>query len=211
MDQAAPSCPTPVDIDDLAQHRRARRPTRAEAEAAVRTLLEYIGEDPTREGLRDTPKRYVKAFDEFFAGYDQDPDEVLRRTFDETAGYDDIVMLRGVRLESYCEHHIVPILGMAHVAYLPTKRVVGISKLARVVEIYAKRLQTQETLTAQITNTIERVLKPRGIAVMLVAEHSCMTTRGVHKPGVNCVTTRFTGAFRDDPRMEERFLRMAQG
>ena len=211
MDQAAPSCPTPVDIDDLAQHRPVRRPTRTEAEAAVHTLLEYIGEDPTREGLRDTPKRYVKAFDEFFAGYDQDPDEVLRRTFDETAGYDDIVMLRGVRLESYCEHHIVPILGTAHVAYLPTKRVVGISKLARVVEIYAKRLQTQETLTAQITTTIERVLKPRGIAVMLVAEHSCMTTRGVHKPGVSCVTTRFTGAFRDDPRMEERFLRMAQG
>ena len=210
MDQALSFVPSSSENAVAPDGCPAQRPSRADAEAAVRTLLEYVGEDPTREGLVDTPKRYVQAFEEFFAGYSQDPEDVLRRTFDEVAGYDDIVMLRGVRLESHCEHHIVPILGVAHVAYLPTRRVVGISKLARVVEIFAKRLQTQEKLTAQITDAIERVLQPRGIAVMISAEHSCMTTRGIHKPGVACVTTRFTGAFRDDPRMEERFLRLAE-
>ena len=198
-------------VAELERRRASRRPTRSQAEAAVRTLIQWAGDDPDREGLLETPARYVRAFEEFFSGYREDPDEVLKRTFDEVAGYDDIVMLRGVRVESHCEHHIVPILGTAHVAYLPTSRVVGISKLARVVEIFAKRLQTQETMTAQIAETIERVLEPRGVAVLIEAEHSCMTTRGIHKTGVSCVTTRFTGAFRDDPRLEKRFLDLARG
>ena len=198
-------------VAELERRRAPRRPTRSQAEAAVRTLIQWAGDDPDREGLLETPARYVRAFEEFFSGYREDPEEVLKRTFDEVAGYDDIVMLRGVRVESHCEHHIVPILGTAHVAYLPTSRVVGISKLARVVEIFAKRLQTQETMTAQITETIERVLEPRGVAVLIEAEHSCMTTRGIRKIGVSCVTTRFTGAFRDDPRLEKRFLDLARG
>ena len=211
MDSGLQNVDTAPSVAELERCRASRRPTRSQAEAAVRTLIQWAGDDPDREGLLETPARYVRAFEEFFSGYREDPDEVLKRTFDEVAGYDDIVMLRGVRVESHCEHHIVPILGTAHVAYLPTNRVVGISKLARVVEIFAKRLQTQETMTAQITETIERVLEPRGVAVLVEAEHSCMTTRGIRKPGVSCVTTRFTGAFRDDPRLEDRFLKLARG
>jgi GTP cyclohydrolase I len=182
------------------------RPTRAEAEAAVRTLLRWAGEDPTREGLLDTPQRVVKAYEEFFAGYKIDPVAVLERTFAETEGYDEIVLLKDIRLESYCEHHMVPIIGLAHVAYLPAQRVVGISKLARVVEAYAKRLQIQEKLTAQIANTIEAVLQPRGVAVVIESEHQCMTTRGVHQHGASMVTSRMLGAFRDDPNTRRELM-----
>lgn len=184
------------------------RPTREEAEAAVRTLLRWAGDDPTREGLVDTPDRVVRSYEEFFAGYDIDPVALLERTFEETDGYDEIVLLRDIRLESHCEHHMVPIIGRAHVAYLPHRRVVGISKLARVVEAYAKRLQIQEKLTAQIANTIQEVLQPRGVAVVIEAAHQCMTTRGVHKPGVTMVTSRMLGAFRDDPTTRREVLAM---
>ena len=183
-------------------------PTRAEAEEAVRTLIRWAGDDPAREGLLETPKRVTKAFGEWFAGYDDDPEEILARTFEEVEGYDDIVLLKGIRLESYCEHHMAPIIGTAHIAYLPSDKVVGISKLARLVDAYAKRLQIQEKLTAQIADTLNSVLAPRGVAVMIEAEHQCMSTRGVHKHGVDTVTTRFTGVFKDDPKMEERFLRL---
>jgi GTP cyclohydrolase IA len=184
------------------------RPTREEAEAAVRTLLRWAGDDPTREGLIDTPSRVARAYEEFFAGYDVDPVALLERTFEETDGYDEIVLLRDIRLESHCEHHMVPIIGRAHVAYLPHRRVVGISKLARVVEAYAKRLQIQEKLTAQIANTIQEVLEPRGVAVVIEAAHQCMTTRGVSKPGVTMVTSRMLGAFRDDPTTRREVLAM---
>ncbi|MEO0398390.1 MAG: GTP cyclohydrolase I FolE [Pseudomonadota bacterium] len=184
------------------------QPTRAEAEAAVRTLLRWAGDDPTREGLVDTPKRVVKAYEEWFVGYDEDPEDILARTFEEVEGYDDIVLLKNIRLESYCEHHIAPIIGEAHVAYLPSNRVVGISKLARVVDAYAKRLQVQEKLTAQISDAIEKTLNPRGVAVLISAEHQCMSTRGVNKRGVDTVTTRFTGEFLKNPALEERFLRL---
>jgi GTP cyclohydrolase I len=184
------------------------RPSREEAEAAVRTLLRWAGEDPTREGLRDTPARVVRSYDEFFAGYAVDPVALLARTFEETDGYDEIVLLRDIRLESYCEHHMVPIIGVAHVAYLPHRRVVGISKLARLVDAYAKRLQIQEKLTAQIANTIQDVLEPRGVAVVIEAAHQCMTTRGVHKHGVTMVTSRMLGAFRDDPSTRREVLAM---
>jgi GTP cyclohydrolase I len=187
------------------------RPTREEAEAAVRTLLRWTGDDPTREGLVDTPGRVVRAYEEFFAGYDVDPVALLERTFEETDGYDEIVLLRDIRLESHCEHHMVPIIGRAHVAYLPHRRVVGISKLARVVEAYAKRLQIQEKLTAQIANTIQDVLQPRGVAVVIEAAHQCMTTRGVHKPGVTMVTSRMLGVFRDDPTTRREVLAMIGG
>ena len=184
------------------------RPSREEAEAAVRTLLRWAGDDPTREGLVDTPARVARAYEEFFAGYDIDPVALLERTFEETDGYDEIVLLRDIRLESHCEHHMVPIIGRAHVAYLPHRRVVGISKLARVVEAYAKRLQIQEKLTAQIANTIQQVLEPRGVAVVIEAAHQCMTTRGVNKPGVTMVTSRMLGAFRDDPTTRREVLAM---
>ncbi len=184
------------------------RPTREEAEAAVRTLLEWAGDDPTREGLIDTPSRVVRSYEEFFAGYEVDPVGLLERTFEETDGYDEIVLLRDIRLESHCEHHLVPIIGRAHVAYLPHRRVVGISKLARVVEAYAKRLQIQEKLTAQIANTIQQVLQPRGVAVVIEAAHQCMTTRGIHKPGVTMVTSKMLGAFRDDPSTRRELLGM---
>ncbi|MEO1311901.1 MAG: GTP cyclohydrolase I FolE [Pseudomonadota bacterium] len=184
------------------------RPTRAEAEAAVRTLLRWAGDDPSREGLIDTPKRVAKAYEEWFSGYEEDPEEILARTFEEVEGYNDIVLMKNIRLESYCEHHLAPIIGVAHVAYLPRDKVVGISKLARLVDAYAKRLQIQEKLTSQIADTLESVLEPRGVAVMIAAEHQCMTTRGVHKRDVDTVTTRFTGAFQDDPKMEDRFLRL---
>jgi len=184
------------------------RPTREEAEAAIRTLLRWAGDDPTREGLVDTPSRVARAYEEFFAGYSVDPVALLERTFEETDGYDEIVLLRDIRLESHCEHHMVPIIGRAHVAYLPHRRVVGISKLARVVEAYAKRLQIQEKLTAQIANTIQQVLEPRGVAVVIEAAHQCMTTRGVNKPGVTMVTSRMLGAFRDDPTTRREVLSM---
>jgi GTP cyclohydrolase I len=184
------------------------RPTREEAEAAVRTLLRWAGDNPEREGLVDTPSRVVRAYEEFFAGYDIDPVGLLERTFEETDGYDEIVLLRDIRLESHCEHHMVPILGRAHVAYLPHRRVIGISKLARVVEAYAKRLQIQEKLTAQIANTIQEVLEPRGVAVVIEAAHQCMTTRGVHKPGVTMVTSRMLGVFRDNATTRRELLAM---
>ncbi len=184
------------------------RPTREEAESAIRTLIRWAGDDPAREGLRDTPKRVAKSYLEFFRGYEEDPVALLERTFEEVEGYDEIVLLRDIRLESHCEHHMVPIIGRAHVAYLPHRRVVGISKLARVVDAYAHRLQIQEKLTAQICNTINDVLAPRGTAVIIEAAHECMTTRGVHKPGVSMVTSRMLGAFRDDPTTRRELLAM---
>ena len=184
------------------------RPSREDAEAAVRVLIRWAGDDPTREGLLDTPARVVRAYEEFFAGYQEDPRAILERTFEEVEGYDEIVLLRDIRLESYCEHHMVPIIGRAHVAYLPHRRVVGISKLARVVEAYGKRLQIQEKLTAQIANTINEVLEPRGVAVMIEAEHECMSTRGVHKSGVSMVTSRMLGAFRDNEATRRELLAM---
>jgi GTP cyclohydrolase I len=186
----------------------ASRPSRKEAEAAVRTLLRWLGEDPDREGLVDTPSRVVRAYDEFFSGYADDPEDLLKRTFSETEGYDEIIILRDIRVESHCEHHMVPVIGKAHVAYLPRRRVVGISKLARVVEVYAKRLQIQEKLTAQIANTIDEVLEPRGVAVVIEAAHHCMTMRGIHKEQANLVTSRMLGAFRDDPLTRREFLSM---
>ena len=182
------------------------RPTRTEAEDAVRTLIRWAGDDPGREGLLETPDRVVRSYEEFFAGYMADPDEMLRRTFEETDGYDEMVLLRDIRLESHCEHHMVPIIGKAHVAYLPDRRVVGISKLARVVEVYSRRLQIQEKLTAQIANIINEVLQPKGVAVVIEAAHQCMTTRGVHKPGVTMVTSRMLGAFRDNAATRREFM-----
>jgi GTP cyclohydrolase IA len=184
------------------------RPTREDAEEAVRVLLRWAGDNPSREGLADTPARVVRAFEEFFAGYAVDPVALLQRTFEETDGYDEIVLLRDIRVESHCEHHMLPIVGRAHVAYLPRRRVVGISKLARVTEAYARRLQIQEKLTAQIANTINEVLQPRGVAVVIEAEHQCMSTRGVHKPGAGMVTSRMLGAFRDDPATRRELFAM---
>ncbi len=182
------------------------RPSKEEAEEAVRTLLRWAGDDPEREGLRGTPDRVVRSYEEFFAGYGEDPVEMLSRTFEETEGYDELVVLKGIRLESHCEHHMVPIIGEAHVAYLPSRRVVGISKLARVVEVFAKRLQIQEKLTAQIANTIQHVLEPLGVAVVIEAAHQCMSTRGVHKPGVNMITSTMLGVFRDNAETRREFL-----
>ena len=197
-----------VNIASLGVAAAPSRPSREEAEAAVRTLLLWAGDDPGREGLLGTPDRVVRSYEEFFAGYRVDPVGLLERTFEETHGYDEIVLLRDIRLESYCEHHMVPIIGRAHVAYLPLHRVVGISKLARVVDAYAKRLQIQEKLTAQIANTINDVLQPRGVAVIVEAQHQCMTTRGIHKVGVSMVTSRMLGAFRDDPSTRRELLAM---
>jgi GTP cyclohydrolase IA len=187
------------------------RPSRAEAEAAVRTLLLWAGDDPDREGLVDTPARVARAYEEFFAGYGDDPVAMLARSFEETDGYDEMVVLRDIRLESHCEHHMVPIIGKAHIAYLPNGRVVGISKLARVIETYAKRLQIQEKLTAQIANTIESVLQPKGVAVVIEAAHQCMTTRGIHKPGVSMVTSRMLGEFRTNDATRREFLSIISG
>ena len=175
------------------------RPSREEAEAAVRTILAWTGDDPDREGLLDTPKRVVKAISQLYGGYFEDPAEHLERTFEDVGGYQDIVLVRGIPFHSHCEHHMLPFIGEAHIAYYPAEGVVGLSKLARVVDIYAKRLQTQENLTAQIASVIDRTLAPRGLAVMLEAEHQCMTMRGVQKPGVSTITTQFTGVFQDDP------------
>lgn len=188
-----------------------RKPSRAEAESAVRTLIGWAGDDPDREGLQDTPRRVADAFEEYFAGYRLDPADVLSKTFDEIGGYDDLVMLRDIRVESHCEHHLAPFLGVAHVAYLPDGRILGISKIARVVEIFAKRLQTQETLTAQIADAIETALQPRGVAVLIEAEHQCMSMRGVRQPGVKTITTRFTGALETDASYRDRFLQMVHG
>ena len=184
------------------------RPTRQDAEAAVRTLLAYVGDDPDREGLLDTPKRFVKAYDDWFKGYREDPEAVLSTTFEEVEGYDDLVLLKDIRIESHCEHHVAPILGIAHVAYLPDTRVVGLSKLARLVDVYAKRLQSQEILNEQIARTLERVLRPRGVAVVIDAQHQCISTRGTHKDEVSCVTRTFLGAFKEDKRLEDRFWRL---
>jgi GTP cyclohydrolase IA len=196
----------PVNHRTNAKNGTARRPSRADAEAAVRTLIEWAGDDPGREGLKGTPGRVTRAFEEYFAGYDTNPVELLQRTFEETDGYDEMVVLRDIRFESHCEHHIAPIIGKAHVAYLPQKRVVGISKLARLVEVYAKRLQIQEKMTAQIANTLDEVLQPKGVAVVIEAAHQCMTTRGVHKAGVAMVTSRMLGAFRTDASTRREFL-----
>jgi GTP cyclohydrolase I (EC 3.5.4.16) len=182
------------------------RPSRQEAEAAVRTLIRWAGDDPDREGLHGTPARVVRAYEEFFGGYGTDPVEILQRTFEETDGYDEMVVLRDIRFESHCEHHLVPIIGRAHIAYLPNKRVVGISKLARVLEIYSRRLQIQEKLTVQIASTINEVLKPKGVAVVLDAAHQCMTTRGVHKAGMSMVTSHMLGLFRSNPATRREFL-----
>ena len=184
------------------------RPTREDAEDAVRTLIRWAGDDPSREGLLDTPRRVARAYDEFFRGYSLDPEEVLRRTFEETGGYDEMVLIRDIEVESHCEHHMVPIIGKAHVAYIPDRRVVGISKLARVVDIFARRLQIQEKMTVDIASTIDRVLQPQGVAVVIEARHQCMTTRGIHKPGADTVTSHMLGAFRDDPSTRREFLAM---
>ena len=183
-----------------------RRPSKEEAEEAVRTLLAYSGDDSEREGLKDTPSRVIRSFDEFYSGYLKDPVEILERTFEETNGYDEMVLLKDIMFVSHCEHHMAPIIGKVHVAYLPRGRVVGISKLARVVEVYARRLQIQEKMTAQIANAINGVLEPGGVAVIIEAEHHCMTTRGVNKPGVSMTTSKMLGAFRDDPRTRSEFL-----
>ncbi len=186
----------------------APRPTREDAADAVRTLIRWAGDDPDREGLRETPRRVVDAYLEFFDGYAADPEDILRRTFEETDGYDEMVLLRDIRFESHCEHHMAPIIGRAHVAYLPHHRVVGISKLARLVEAYAHRLQIQEKMTVQIANNINDILEPKGVAVVIEAAHQCMTTRGVHKPGVVMVTSRMLGAFRENAATRREFLAM---
>ncbi|MGE5165199.1 MAG: GTP cyclohydrolase I FolE [Sphingobacteriales bacterium] len=185
------------------------RPERADVEAALRTIIRWIGDDPERDGLTETPTRVVRAFEEFFVGYTQNPVEILQKTFEEIEGYDEMIVLRGIRFESHCEHHLAPIVGQAWVAYVPSGRVVGISKLARLVEVYAKRLQIQEKMTAQIANTINDVLKPQGVGVIIKASHHCMTTRGVHKPESDLVTSRMLGCFRDNPLTRQEFLSMA--
>jgi len=182
------------------------RPSRAEAEDAVRTLIRWAGDNPMREGLAGTPDRVIRAYEEWFAGYEEDPEDLLKRTFEEVGGYDEIVLLRDIRFTSHCEHHMAPIFGRAHIGYLPRNRVVGLSKLARLVEVYAKRLQIQERMTAEIANTIERVLNPHGVAVVIEGTHTCMTTRGVHKSQATMVTSRMLGVFRDNPETRQEFL-----
>jgi GTP cyclohydrolase I len=191
----APPVPTP-------------RPSREESEEAIRTLLRWAGDEPSREGLKDTPARVVRAFEDWFSGYNQDPMVYLERTFEEIDGYDELVVLRDIRFESHCEHHLAPIIGRVHVGYLPVKKIVGISKLARVVDAYARRLQVQERMNAQIANCIQQVLEPKGVAVVIEATHQCMTTRGVHKHGVSMVTSSMLGAFREDARTRREFLTM---
>ena len=188
--------------------KKNKKPSRIEAEAAVRTLLTWAGEDAKREGLKDTPKRVVKAYEDWFSGYNEDPKEVLKKTFSELDGYDEIIMLRDIRIESHCEHHIAPFIGSAHVAYLPKKRVVGISKIARITKIFSKRMQVQEKLTAQIANCIQEVLKPRGVAVVIEAQHQCMTTRGINTPGISMVTSQLLGKFRTDASTRREFYSM---
>ena len=203
---------TPTMLNLVKKHQQERdrvingRPSKDQAEEAVRTLLAYSGDDPEREGLKDTPSRVIRSFDEFYSGYLKDPVEILERTFEETNGYDEMVLLKNIRFVSHCEHHMAPIIGKVHVAYLPRGHVVGISKLARVVEVYARRLQIQEKMTAQIASAINGVLEPDGVAVIIEAEHHCMTTRGVNKPGVSMTTSKMLGAFRDDPRTRSDFI-----
>ena len=192
----------------IEQATKVTKPSREEAEEAVRTLICWTGDDPDREGLIETPKRVVKAYEEFFEGYDMNPEGVLQKTFEEVQGYDDAVIVRNIRVESHCEHHIVPIIGVAHVGYIPNNRVVGISKLARVIEIFGKRLQTQETMTAQIADTIQKVLEPKGVAVVVDASHQCMTTRGIHKTESSTITSRMLGAFRDNPETRSEFMNL---
>jgi len=200
-------------MDAIVKPRAAKiavqRPTREEAMEAVRTLLAWAGDDPAREGLIDTPKRVVDAYEEWFGGYAQDPEKELSRIFEDVKGYDDIVMLKNIKVESHCEHHMAPFLGKAFVAYMPTEKVVGISKIARVVEIFSKRLQTQETMTAQICDTIQASLNPNGVAVLIDAKHECMTTRGVHHDDVTTITTQFTGVFKTDASLQERFMKLS--
>ena len=184
------------------------KPTKEEALKAVETLISWAGDDPTREGLIETPDRVIRAYKEFFAGYDEDPEKVLTKTFEEVEGYDDAVIVRNIRVESHCEHHMVPILGVAHIGYIPNKRVVGISKLARIVDIYGKRLQTQETMTAQIADTIQRVLEPKGVAVVIDAGHQCMSTRGIHKTESSTITSRMLGSFRDNIETRSEFMHL---
>ena len=188
--------------------KKVKRPSREEAEDAVRTLLAWTGDNVSREGLKDTPKRVVNAYQDWFSGYDEDPNAILKKTFSEVEGYDEIIMLRDIRIESHCEHHVAPFIGSAHVAYLPNKRVVGISKLARITNIFAKRLQVQEKLTAQIATCIQKVLKPRGVAVVVEAQHECMTTRGINTPGISMVTSQLLGKFRTDPSTRREFYSM---
>jgi GTP cyclohydrolase I len=197
---------TPYDANKLNLVSDDAMPTREEAEEAVRTLIKWAGDNPEREGLLETPARVVRSYQEFYGGYHEDPEHMLSRVFEEVEGYDDLVMLKDIRMVSHCEHHMVPIIGTATIAYLPNRRVVGISKLARVIDIFAKRLQTQETMTSQIAQTIQTVLEPKGVALLVDAAHQCMTTRGVQKHGVTMVTTRFTGAFEQDRDLRERFL-----
>ena len=194
--------------DDKTTNKKFVRPTREEAMEAVKTMLAWAGDDPTREGLLETPKRVVKAYEEFFSGYNMDPDEILNKTFEEVAGYDEMIIIKDIRLESHCEHHMVPILGKAHLAYIPNNRVVGISKLARIVDVYGKRLQTQETMTAQIANSIQRVLDPKGVAVVIDAGHQCMTTRGIHKTNATTITSQMLGIFRSDYRTRSEFMNL---
>ena len=188
--------------------KKVKRPSREEAEDAVRTLLAWTGDDVSREGLKDTPKRVVNAYQDWFSGYEEDPNAILKKTFSEVEGYDEIIMLRDIRIESHCEHHVAPFIGSAHVAYLPNKRVVGISKLARITNIFAKRLQVQEKLTAQIATCIQKVLKPRGVAVVVEAQHECMTTRGINTPGISMVTSQLLGKFRTDSSTRREFYSM---
>lgn len=187
-----------------------KKPSNAEAEKAVRTLISFVGEDPNREGLLDTPKRVVKAYQDWYGGYNQDPKEILNKTFSEIEGYDEIIMLKDIRVESHCEHHMAPFIGSAHVAYLPNKRVVGISKLARITRIFSKRMQVQEKLTAEIANCLQEVLKPRGVAVVIEAQHECMTTRGINEPGISMVTSQLLGKFRTDASTRKEFYSMIQ-
>lgn len=196
------------EIDSIVKNSQLR-PTRQEAEEAVRTLIRWAGDNPEREGLLETPKRVTKAYAEFFAGYQENPEQILSRTFDEVEGYDEIVLLRDIRFESHCEHHLVPIIGKAHIAYLPAAKVVGISKLARLVDAFAKRLQIQEKLTVQIAQTLQQALKPKGVAVVIESDHACMTTRGVHKPGVKMITSRMMGIFRTDLEKRKEFYTLA--
>lgn len=186
------------------------RPSRHEAEEAVRTLIAWAGDDPAREGLLDTPKRVAKAWEEWFSGYGADPAAALGKTFEDVQGYDDMVMLTNIDVESHCEHHLAPIMGVAHVAYLPSSAVVGISKIARVVEIFCKRMQTQETMTAQIAKALMDAMHPRGVAILIDAKHQCMTTRGVHHPNVSTITSTFTGEFKTDANLRDRFMRLAE-
>jgi GTP cyclohydrolase I len=202
---------TPVKPVLVGDNAPSRRPSREKALEAVRTLLAWAGDDPDREGLKDTPRRVVDAYAEWFEGYDADPGEELSRIFEDVQGYDDMVLLRDIEVESHCEHHMAPFLGKAYVAYIPNEKVVGISKLARVVEIFSRRLQTQEVLTNQIAEAIESHLAPKGVAILIDAEHQCMTTRGVHHRHVSTITTRFTGAFKADEALKDRFLKLAQG